>query len=136
MESVDNHDDKLSSLLEEFSKTRDAIYEMIAEVETISKNVKQMFPTSDKFDNRYRMVFQERVKATSEIFKTLLDMRKEITKSIKDEIELRRKVKSGETKFDDIEELINVSSLVDKIEKMQNKAEAKSEKIIKIPKEA
>lgn len=135
---TNQQDDKLSELLEEFSKTRDSIYKMIKEVEEIADNVRQLFPTSDKFDHRYRMVFQERVKATSELFKTLLDMRKEITKSIKDEIELRRKVKSGEASFDNIEELINISSIVDKIENMKNKGKTivKKTEIIPMSKEA
>jgi len=134
LETKQLQDEKIEKLLEEFTKTRDSIYEMITEVEEISKTVKSLFPTADKFDHRYRMIFQERVKATTELFKTLLDMRKEITKSIKDEIELRRKVKSSDS--DNIEDLLNISSIMDKIEGMQQSKErmnkvvkSKSEKI-------
>jgi len=119
MESeINNKEDKFQSLLEEFTKVRDSIYKMIEDVEVISANVKDLFP--EKFDARYRMIFQERVKATTEIFKTLLDMKKEITKNIKDEIDIRRKIQSGD-KFEQIEELINMSDMMDKIEEFESK---------------
>ena len=108
-------DNIIKKLIGEFSETRDEIKKMIVEIEEISKNVKDLFP--DKFDARYRMIFQERVKATTELFKTLLDMRKELTKSIKDEIDIRRKIKSG--KIENLEDLLDVSHIMDRIGEFQ-----------------
>ena len=108
-------DNIIKKLIGEFSETRDEIKNMIIEIEEISKNVKDLFP--DKFDARYRMIFQERVKATTELFKTLLDMRKELTKSIKDEIDIRRKIKSG--KIENLEDLLDMSHIMDRIGEFQ-----------------
>lgn len=117
--------EKIEQLLIQFANCRQEITEMIKEIEEISKIVKSLFP--DKFDTRYRMIFQERVRATTELFKTLLDMRKEIIKSIKDEIEIRRRLNKGD-KIEDLEGLLNMSSIMEKIENLENKKN-KSKKI-------
>ncbi len=118
----------IENLLTKFSETRDSVEAMIVEVEEITKTVKSLFP--DKFDVRYRMVFQERVRAVTELFKTLLDMKKEITKSIKDEIDLRQKVGKGD-KFGNIESLINMSSIIEQIEDLQTNNVIKAKNIKK-----
>ena len=41
--------------------------------------------------------FEEKIKATTELFKAMLDIRKEISKSVKDEIEMRRRMMEKET---------------------------------------
>jgi DNA primase catalytic subunit len=47
-------------------------------------------------------------------------MRKEIAKSVKDEIEIRRKVRNDEELID-LEELLDVRSMANKIEDFKNK---------------
>lgn len=121
---MDNNDIELNEhqtdiyddLIKEFSDGRKKIYEMLEELDNISKNVKELFP--DKFDSRYRMIFQERVKAVTELFKACLDMRKEISKNIKEEFELRKKIGPSDS-IDGLEELLNISSMAEKIEDFQ-----------------
>jgi len=126
IEEDSNQDDIFDSLVKEFSSSRKEIYKMIEELDGIMKNVKQLFP--DKFDARYRMVFQERVKAVTELFKACLDMRKEITKNIKEEVELRRKVGKSDS-IENIEEILNIASMAEKIEDFQNKVTKTKSKV-------
>jgi len=128
IEEDEEDNDAIYSLLDKFSESRASIQKMIDEIEEITTTVKQLFP--DNFDVRYRLVFQERVKAVTELFKTLLDMRKEITKNIKDEIEIRRKVKSKNS-LGNIEEMLNMNSIMEKIEDFQNNKMTKAKKIDK-----
>jgi len=106
-------------LLEEFTSQRESLKDMIVELEQIKKNIDKLFP--DNIDKRYIRFFEEKVKTTTELFKAILDMRKEIIKSIKDEFEIRRKIennKEDEENFD-INEIINISKLSKKIEQIR-----------------
>ncbi len=76
-------------------------------------NVDGIFP--DKLDARFKMYFDDKLKAATEFFKVLLDMRKEITKSLKDEIEIRRKIENKEMSID-VEDLLDVRKLSSKVE--------------------
>jgi len=126
IEEDSDQQDIFESLIKEFSQSRQEIYGMLEELDKISKNVKELFP--DKFDARYRMVFQERVKAVTELFKACLDMRKEITKNIKEEIELRRRIGKSDS-IENIEEILNIASMAEKIEDFQKKVSVNKKKI-------
>jgi len=106
----------IDQLLDQFSQHRDAILKMISDLETIKEKVDTIIP--DTMDRRYTRYFEEKVKSVTDFFSTMLDMRKEITKSLKDEIELRRKIviKEGSIALD---ELIDVRSMADKVEQFQ-----------------
>ena len=54
------------------------------------------------------------------MFKTLLEMRKEIQKSLKEEIDLRRKIDVSESD-EDIEKVIDIRGLADKVQSFQDK---------------
>ena len=116
----------VEKLLEEFKEQRDALKEMITDLEKIKTKVDTLFP--DNLTKRSVMYFEQKVKATTELFKALLDMRKEITKGVKDEIEIRRKVIRGEE--EDIETLLNIREITRRVENLQKKKE-KVEDIIK-----
>jgi len=124
-DQVSEEVDPFEDLIREFTESRKQIYKMLEELEKISTSVKELFP--EKFDARFRLVFQERVKAVTELFKACLDMRKEISKSIKEEIEIRRKVGPNDS-IDNIEDLLNIASMADEIEKFQNKVKKSKKK--------
>jgi len=100
-------------LLEEFEDHRKAIKEMIVELNAIKANIDRLIPTT--LDARYIRFFEEKVKSITQLFNSLLEMRKEITKSVREEIDLRRKidVKDG---IDDIEDLIDIRKVAEKVE--------------------
>jgi len=84
---------------------------MVVDVEKLKKDIDKLFP--EKLNARYAKFFEDKVKTAVAMFNTLLDIRKELIKTTKDEIEIRRKV-AGKG---DLNDLIDVRSLAKKIEK-------------------
>jgi len=111
---VDELEEKVNSLITDFSGQRKSLENQVLELEKLRAKVDILFPES--LDNRNVMRFHERVKSTTELYKSILDVRKEIIKSIKDEIDLRRKIdnKSGNDDFSDYD----IRSLAHKVEKI------------------
>lgn len=98
------------TLLAEFKENREALRVMVEDLEKFKKQVQELFP--DKFDNRYKYLFDEKVKATTGFFNSLLDIRKEINKSLKDELEMRRKLDQAEESYEDD---LNIGELASRI---------------------
>lgn len=108
----------IQELLLEFKEHRNAIMVMIGDLEQMKVNVDRLFPA--KLDARYARFFEEKLKAATELFKTLLEMRKEIQKSLKEEIDLRRKIDISESD-EDIEKVIDIRGIADKVQGFQDK---------------
>ena len=117
-----------NTLLKEFDDHRNAIKNMITDLEKIKSYIDNLFP--ETLDKRYIMMFQEKMKAITGLFTTLLDMRKEITKSIKDEIELRRKLE-GNSVDDNFEEMVDIRLLERKFNELNRTKSKLEEKIMK-----
>ena len=125
-------DEKVVELLNEFALHRDEIKKMIVEVDDLRQDIDKLIPK--KLDARYIRFFEEKVKSMTNFFSALLDMRKEIIKSIKDEIELRRKLgAAGDTI--DVENAIDIRAVAEKIEQFQKKSAHLKEKRLKRAKE-
>jgi len=118
-------------LLDEFKDHRDAIMGMITDLEKIKEHIDRLIP--ERLDARYVRFFEEKVKSMTALFNALLDMRKEITKNLKDEIEIRRKVVYSE-KARDISEVIDIRGLVNKVEDLQKKKDQMRKKHIETAK--
>lgn len=127
MEEPKTNDAIIQDLLLEFKTHRDSIMVMIEDIEKLKANVDKIIP--EKLDARYVRFFEEKIKTATEFFKTLLEMRKEIQKSLKEEIDLRRKITFDET-IDDIEDLIDVRNLVDKVETFKKDKEKLRDQIV------
>ena len=82
--TLPDNDQIISDLLSEFKEHRDAVMAMILDIEKLKAKIDSLIP--DQLDSRYVRFFEEKVKTATEFFKTLLEMRKEIQKSLKDEI--------------------------------------------------
>lgn len=123
----------IERLLIEFQDHRDAVVKMINDIEKLQDKMDKLMP--NKLDARYIRFFEEKVKIVTEFFKTLLEMRKEIQKSLKDEIELRRKINLSE-KGISVEELIDIRSVAKTIESFRvDKLSLKKETIEKAQRE-
>lgn len=107
----------IEELIKEFEKNRNSLFDMIKDIEKYKSKLEIVFP--EKFDNRYKKFFEEKIKAITAFFNALLDIKKEINKSLKDEIEIRRKLEKND---EDFENDINIRELANKIE-MMNKGE-------------
>jgi uncharacterized coiled-coil DUF342 family protein len=121
-------DEKVSALLDEFALHRDEIKKMIKEVDELRQSIDKLIPK--KLDIRYIRFFEEKVKSMTNFFSALLDMRKEIIKSIKDEIELRRKLGAAGDAID-VEDAIDIRAVVDKVEAFKKKADSLKKKRLK-----
>lgn len=110
--------DIMHDLIGEFKIQRDAIMGMISDLEGIKKNIDRLIP--EQLDARYVRFFEEKVRSITELFKTLLDMRKEITKNLKDEIDLRRRLEIKDT-LEDIEKIIDIRGLAGKVEQFKKR---------------
>lgn len=109
----DEQKDRIDFLLKEYDDHRDAIKGMIVDLEKIRVRIDTLIP--DNLDARYMRFFEEKVKSITGLFNSLLEMRKEIAKSVKDEIEIRRRMKDDEDMID-IEDMLDVRSMANKIE--------------------
>ena len=110
--------DQYQTLIDEFVQQRNAIKEMIVELERIKEKIDSLFGTS--LDKRYIRFFEEKVKSMTDLFRVILDMRKEIIKNTKDEFELRRKI-SGDDGSGDFEELFDIKKIAKRVEDLSRK---------------
>lgn len=116
-------DTNLISLFEEYRTQREELKKMIDSLEEVKKKIDQLFP--DVLTTRNKFYFDEKVKTAVALFNSLLEIRKEIIKSLKDEIDLRRKIeiedRKSEVEDDEIrriaermESLVGVSTIIQK----------------------
>lgn len=97
-------------LLEKYRKSRDELLTIIEEIEELKTNIKKLFPT-EKLDNRHIRLFEEKIKTTTNLFQLILDIRKEYSRQIAQELELRNKLGNNEDDFLGV----NIRDLVKKI---------------------
>ena len=107
-------DPKIQELLEKLGKSRDELTKYMDDVEKIRLKVDQIFPQDQDFRNKW--VLEEKIKAISSFYSTLLNIRQEFNKTIKEEIEVRRKIEAG---GEDGDSNIDVRSLAKMIEEQQ-----------------
>ena len=123
MDNLNDHDiqqKRIEYLLKEYDDHRDAIKSMIVDLEKIRVKIDTLIP--DQLDARYMRFFEEKVKSVTALFISLLEMRKEIAKSVKDEIEIRRRIRDKD-KLIDLEDMLDVRSMVEKVEKFKEDTE-------------
>jgi len=125
----DIQQERIDFLLKEYDDHRDAIKSMIADLEKIRVRVDTLIP--DNLDARYMRFFEEKVKSITGLFNSLLEMRKEIAKSVKDEIEIRRRIK-GDDDLIDIEDMLDVRSMANKIDKFKEDTVTAQKKRLKL----
>ncbi len=112
---------KAEELLKEYDEHRNAIKVMIADLEKIKENVDRIIPTS--LEARYIRFFEEKIKTVTALFSALLEMRKEIARSIKEEIEIRRKLDKADVSEYDLDDILNVRDLADRVDEFQKEKE-------------
>ena len=116
----------IQDLLEDFTTQRQALLQMVTDVEKLKDDIEKLFP--EKLNARYAKFFEDKVKTAVAMFNVLLDIRKELLKTTKDEIDIRRKV----TGKGDLNELIDVRKLAKKIEQFDSKKEKLEKKKSKL----
>ena len=121
----------IDELLKEFVEHRDAIKSMIKDLEEIKANVDKVIPT--RLDARHIRFFEEKVKSVVALFNSLLEMRKEIARCVREEIEIRRKIDKGEKEFD-LDEMFDVRKFAEKVDEFTEESKKIRKKIVsKVP---
>ena len=128
----DEQQARIDFLLLEYDTHRAEIKSMIGDLEKLRTKIDTLIP--DSLDARYMRFFEEKVKTLTSFFTSLLEMRKEIVKSVKDEIEIRRRVKADEESID-IEDMLDVRSMAEKIDKFRDETKKIQSSRFKIVKE-
>jgi hypothetical protein len=108
-----------SELLVEFDEHRKAIKSMITDLEKIKAKIDRVIP--DTLDARYIRFFEEKVKSVTNLFNSLLEMRKEITKSVREELELRNRISGPKDKLQELEDLLDIRQMAEKVEDFRAK---------------
>jgi len=119
---------KIEELLEEFVVHRDAIKAMILDLEEIKAKVDKVIPSN--LDARHIRFFEEKVKSVTALFNALLEMRKEIARCVREEIEIRRKMDKGEKEFA-LDEIFDIREFAEKVDEFSKKSKKIREKTIK-----
>ncbi|MBT3282477.1 MAG: hypothetical protein HN374_05880 [Cryomorphaceae bacterium] len=110
----------INDLLGEYIEHRKSIKIMIVDLEKLKEKIETILP--DSLDKRYKYFFEEKIKTISQLFSSLLDMRKEIAKSVKEEIEIRRRIESKDTgNFEDILDIRKIAERVENFKKEKPK---------------
>jgi hypothetical protein len=121
---AENEYDIYQNLIDEFIAQRNAIKEMIVDLEKIKLKIDSLFP--EQLDKRFMRFFEEKIKSVTELFRVMLDMRKEIIKNTKDEFELRRKLNSSGD--EDIDGIFDIKKIVEKVERLRKDKEKLEQK--------
>lgn len=99
--------DEIDSLLEKITESRDKLEEYISSAEKLKGSVEKIFPEK-LTDARAKWTIEERLKTATGFYDSLLKLRQELHKTIKDEIEIRRKISDRDKgdKEDDIRRIV------------------------------
>jgi len=114
-------DEKIEKLLNEFNEQRDKLKEMVSSLETLKNKIDKLFPES--IEARFLRFFEEKVKSATALFSAILEVRKEIIKTLKEEVELRNKYQRKEEADGDFSEE-EIRSLAGQIEKFSKKKDS------------
>lgn len=121
-------DERVEELLGEFNSQRIEIKNMITEIEELRTSVSMLFP--ETIDARTRKFLEEKMKTMVAFYNVLLDMRKEISKSIKDELDIRRRITEDGLDVEDVDALLDIGELARKVEKFSEMKDAMKNKRI------
>jgi hypothetical protein len=104
--NIGEKDPKIESLIIELEKNRVNIRQKLTDLEGINTQVQKVFPST--LDYRNKFLVDDKVKIVTGFYSTLLNYIQELNRSIKEEIEIRRKNITGdeETKDQDIRNLV------------------------------
>ena len=117
--------DQYEELIKEFKLQRDALKVMIVDLEKIKEKIDKILP--DSMDKKYIRFFEEKIKSITELFRTILDMRKEIAENAKDEFMLRQKISGPD--LDDYESIFDIRKIAQRVEKLTNAKTTIEEKL-------
>ena len=105
---------EIDSLFIDYKEQRDQLKKMLIHLESVKSKIDTLFP--EALTARNKFFFNENVKTATALFSSFLEIRKEIIKSIKDEIDLRRRFELEERDLEMGDD--EVRKLADRIEQL------------------
>jgi len=112
------YDPQIMELLDKINGSRDDLEKDLKDISDLKDKLSSLFPQELNYRNKF--VLEEKIKAVTGFYSTMLNIRQELNKSMTSEIEIRRKL-SAKGKNDDG---IDVRKLAHQIE------EARSQKVV------
>jgi len=99
-------DPKIEILITELEKNRTNIRQKLNDLEGFNAQVQKVFPNT--LDYRNKFLVDDKVKIVTGFYSTLLNYIQELNRSVKEEIEIRRKIATGdeETKEQSIRDVV------------------------------
>lgn len=128
---MDNNvlDSKTQELIDKLNVSRDKLETYGIELETLKKKVEDIFPAEVTYRSKWAV--EEKVKAVSEFFNSLLRIRVEINKTIKDEITIRTNIQTKNKEGFSEEDIRQLAEDLDELKKEKEKGNDKSEQKLK-----
>jgi hypothetical protein len=123
----------IKTLVEEFKENREALKFLIKDLESLKSKIDSIFP--ENLDKRYMRFFEEKVKAATQLFSAILEIRKEISKGLKTEIEMRNKIDLDDDSVGDLVSSADIRNLATRVEKFTSEIELQKRKVIELHKE-
>jgi len=110
--------------LVELQQNRKKLHEIVDKLESLIQDIEAAFPK--KIDYRSKFILAERVDTLTRLFDTILRYRSEISKQVKEEINIRKNIEKGDVDYSDLIQAISTLSPV-QIKKMLNQDQNESE---------
>ena len=111
-------------LLDEYSESRQKVKQYIVELEELKDGVKDIFPKEMSYRNKFLM--EEKLKTMSHFFDSLLKMRQEVHKTLKEEIDMRRKF-AGDDNVTSEEDVRQIAMQMDEIRRQERKKQKEAD---------
>jgi len=87
-------DPKIDQLLKELTVNRDSLKKKLLDLENFNSQVQKVFPNTLDYKNKF--LIDDKVKIVTGFYSTLLNYLQELNRSVKEEIEIRRRIATGE----------------------------------------
>jgi len=100
-ELINKEKSSYDKLLDEFTKSREDLKKMLADVEECKQSVLKDVSSSSDYRNKYAR--EERLKTLSTFFQNELQIRQEYNRSLLSEIEVRRKLDMNNQDEDEVD---------------------------------
>lgn len=91
---------EVKNLIDQLGSSREDLKKYLEEVAGVQRQVEKIFP--EKLDYRSKFMLEDKVKAATQFYSTLLSIRQEINRTITQEIQIRHRLE-GKSKDDELD---------------------------------
>ena len=125
--SNEKHDPKVDELLVNLAQSREKLHSYIGELEVLRTSISSLFPSSTNFRTS-KFGLEDKIKASTSFYSTILSMWQEINKTVVSEVEMRRKIENDIPEDDDVD----IRSITAKIDKLMMEKKGNASDVLKV----